>query len=192
MNRLRRQKGFTLLELVMVSGVAMMLMVMGLMTTKHVRNRAMLAVFQTDIRIVKEAAIRFEQDVGFFPPDVWRGIDPGLVNKDGWQEGGHSATWEEMDLSRWNGPYLKKWKLNPWGGLYDWDNYPSHYTCWGIPGGGVYLTLKPSTWGGMDGMPKASFEDLLEHLEIDKSQESGVVAVWMGREPTWSVPGQPQ
>jgi prepilin-type N-terminal cleavage/methylation domain-containing protein len=187
----RGEKGFTLIELLVAMLITAIVIVAGVLTTKHFRNRAMLAIFLNHIRNVKEAAQRFEIDVGNFPPDVWRGIDPGLVNKYGWRAGNHSVTWDQLDLDDWRGPYMREWGRNPWGGLYDWDNYPSNYTAWGIPGGGVYLTLKPSTWGGKDGMPNDDFEKLVEDLGIDRSKQKGVVAVWMGREPTWGgVPGQ--
>ncbi len=149
--------GFSLLELMIVTLVLVLLTTLGIMSTKHLRERAMLALFYEDIRRTKEAATLFAQDCGFMPPDVWRGVDPSLVVADGYKSGGHSSTWDEIDAKLqecWNGPYLTEWKRNPWGGLYDWDNYPSHYSAWGIPGGGCYLTLKPSSWGGEDyGVP---------------------------------------
>jgi prepilin-type N-terminal cleavage/methylation domain-containing protein len=188
---LNDRRGFTLLELMAALVVLGIITVTAIMQTQHTRERAMLALFMEQVRLTKIAAQRFEADVGNFPPDVWRGVDPGFVSKYGWQAGSHSATWDQMDLIGWKGPYLKQWPRNPWGGLYDWDNYPSNYTAWGIPGGGVYLTLKPSTWGGTDGMPSAKFEELIEGLGIDKSKDKGVVAVWIGQEPAWnSVPGQ--
>jgi hypothetical protein len=77
---------------------------------------------------------------------------------------------------------MRNWPRNPWGGLYDWDNYPSSFPAWGIPGGGVYLTLKPATWGGQDGMPSQDFEAILEEMGLDKSSEKGVIAIWVGRD----------
>lgn len=183
------EKGFSMIELMIALLILSLVISAAVLTTKHVRNRATLCLFETDIRIVKQAAERFEMDCGFYPPDVYRGVDPGLVEQYGWMKGSHSSVWETLDMSGWKGPYLKNWKRNPWGGLYDWDNYPSNYTAWGIPGGGVYLTLKPSTWGGKDGLPPQDFEDLLEYLELDVSKQSQVVAIWMGSEPIWSVPG---
>ncbi|NLH49793.1 MAG: type II secretion system protein [Myxococcales bacterium] len=194
MNRFHRRnaRGFTFVELLVVLAIVSVLMAIATMTTKYLRYRAMLAVFYSDIRLIKQAAIRFEADVGCFPPDVWRGVDPGLVNKYGWKVAGqYSTTWDQVDLKGWKGPYLRAWKRSPYGGLYDWDNYPSNYTAWGIPGGGVYVTLKPLSWGGGDGMPTMEFEQILEDQGVDRSKEKRVIAVWMGREPTWdSVPGQ--
>jgi len=179
-NVIKDNRGFTLLELIVVAGITMVLITMGLFATRNVRNRAMLAVLQGDVRMVKEAALRFKHDVGIFPPDVARGVDPGLASKTGWQSGSHSAVWDSLDLSTWNGPYMKEWKRSPWGGIYDWDNFPAHYSSMGIPGGGAYLSLKPSDWGGADGMPKETFEEMLENMGVDQSAQRGVIAVYLG------------
>ena len=187
----KRQNGFSLLELLFALSIVALLLSVSVVTTKHLRNRAYLTVFMTDIRRVKQAVTRYEGDCGFFPPDVWRGVDPGLVTEYGWQDGNHSSSWDELECDVWRGPYMREWPQNPWGGLYDYDNYPSSYSAWGIPGGGVYLTLKPSTWGGTDGMPPPIFERYIEEQGIDVSPQLGVVAVWLGREPTWGGSGQP-
>ena len=184
-------RGFTVVEVLIAMMIAAVLVVMGVASTKHTRDRALLALFYEDIRRTKEAAYLFVADCGFMPPDVWRGVDPSLFSKQGFAGGGHSGVWDTLDLSCWNGPYIREWKRNPWGGLYDWDNYPSSYSAWGIPGGGCYLTLKPASWGGKDGLPAWEFEEILQKQGTDKSLQRGVVAVWMGSEPDYGVPGQP-
>jgi type II secretory pathway pseudopilin PulG len=184
------ERGFTIIEMMMVVMILMTVVAMGVVSTQHVRNRALLALFYEDIRRTKEAAQMFVQDCGFMPPDAWRGVDPSLAEQNGFEKGNHSAVWDKLDLSCWRGPYMEEWKRNPWGGLYDWDNYPASYSAWGIPGGGCYLTLKPATWGGKDGLPSAQFEDILEEQGVDRSSQRGVVAVWMGSEPDYGVSGQ--
>ena len=161
------------------------------LATRWTRDRALFARFSADIREVKIAAQRFEQDVGVFPPDVWRNVDPGLVTKNGWQNGGHSSKWDTVDLSGWKGPYLKEWKRNPWGGFYDWDNYEPGYNYMGITGGAVYLTLKPSEWGGKTGLPEPEFEDVLEGRGLDQSPWTYCIAVRMGTYPDWNQLGGP-
>ncbi|MDP8225067.1 MAG: prepilin-type N-terminal cleavage/methylation domain-containing protein [Candidatus Lernaella stagnicola] len=189
----KRTAGFTMIELLVVMLILSFLIGVGIISTRHLRNRAMLALFFEDMRRTKEAANHFAQDCGFMPPDVWRGVDPSFVEIDGYKKGNHSAVWQqvEKDLQKcWAGPYLREWKNNPWGGLYDWDNYPSDYSAWGIPGGGCYLTLKPATWGGQDGLPALEFEDILEAQGVDKSTEDNVVSVWMGKAPDFGVQGK--
>ncbi|MCZ7587217.1 MAG: prepilin-type N-terminal cleavage/methylation domain-containing protein [Deltaproteobacteria bacterium] len=180
---IRHRQGFTTLELVVALAIVGVLYASFYMSAKWARDRALHALFMADIRQVKIAATRFETDIGFFPPDVWRNVDPGLIAKNGWAQGGHSAKWETPDLSDWRGPYLENWpvwKRNPWGGTYDWDNYEPGYEYMGIPGGAVYLTLKPSEWGGRMGLPKPDFEARLQEMGIDKSPWPHVVSVQMG------------
>ncbi len=152
--------------------------------TKFVRHKALMALFYSDIRQVKMAANRFEQDMGYYPPDVHRGVDPGLIEKYGWRGGGHSSKWDQVDLSNWSGPYLENWKSgwkrNPFGGLYDWDNYEEGYSHMGINGPAVYLTLKPGNWGGSNGLPIPAYEDQLEAAGVDASNWQYCVAVKMG------------
>ncbi len=176
--------GFTLLELIVAFMVLAVLASIALVYAKNVRHKALMALFYSDIRQVKIAANRFQQDMGFYPPDVWRGVDPGLIEKYGWRDGGHSSKWDQLDLSNWNGPYLenwkKGWKRNPFGGLYDWDNYEEGYSHMGITGPAAYLTLKPSEWGGTTGLPLPLFEDELEAAGVDVSSWAYCVAVKMG------------
>ena len=172
--------GFTLIELIFSMLIISILAALFSITGKWVRDRALFAKFMTDIREIKIGVSRFEQDVGVFPPDVDRGIDPGLASKTGWKAGGHSAKWETLDMKGWKGPYIKAWSRNPWGGLYDWDNYEPGYDYMGIKGGAVYVTLKPATWGGTDGLPKRDFEIMLEQKGIDTSDWPNCIAVRMG------------
>ena len=179
----RSRSGFTLVELIIAFFIVAILAAVMTVHTQWIRHRALSAIFFSDIRQVKIAAGRFEHDIGYYPPDVNRGVDPGLITKYGWQAGGHSSKWDLVDLSEWSGSYLEEWdewKRNPWGGLYDWDNYEPGYNYMGITGGAVYLTLKPSEWGGTNGLPKPDFEDSLEKRGIDQSPWDYCVAVRMG------------
>ncbi|MCB1153011.1 MAG: prepilin-type N-terminal cleavage/methylation domain-containing protein [Deltaproteobacteria bacterium] len=192
----RSRSGFTLIEVIVMCGIVAILTTMYMGTSAWAHHRAMVAVFQADMRMVKLGAQRFEQDLGVYPPDVVRGIDPGMIDKYGWQAGDSSGgRWAKLTENRseyerqWSGPYIDwhTWKRNPWGGLYDWDNYePTRGVYMGIPGGAVYVTLKPSTWGGKDGLPPPQFEDILEATGFDISPWPYVVAARIGQYPFWN------
>ncbi len=184
----KKQGGFSLLELMIVMCISAILVAMGAFTTKHLRDRALLAVLQSDISRVRQAAIRYQQDCGFFPPDVERGVDPGLVSEYGWQTGSHSPDWEAMTCDHWRGPYLREWPKNPWGGVYDWDNFHSQYAPYGIAGAGVYLSLKPSDWGGRNGMPDTDFEIMVEQMGLDRAMVKGTIAFWVGQTTPVTTP----
>lgn len=181
---LKCEKGLTLVEMVIVAGVIVILCSIAVVGYMHFRDRARIAVMYSDIRLVKLAASRFNQDLGFFPLEVGAGVDPGLVSKYGWQDGAHSGAWETADangmLDRWNGPYLKKWRTNPWGGHYDWENYPPGYENMGISGGAVFLSLKPDLLAGRGGMPPTNFEAKLQKRGVDASPWLHYIAVHLG------------
>jgi len=182
MNNLSRgfRGGFTILELAITLFIVASLMSVATMTARHVHNKAFMGVLQSDMRSIKDAAGRFKVDCGVYPPDVARGVDPGLADRVGWESGDHSAAWETLDLSCWRGPYLREWKSSPWGGLYEWDNYSQQLPGNGITETGVYLTVKPASWGGGDGFPNQEFEDYLEETGVDCSLMRGVIAIRMG------------
>ena len=179
-NVLNSNRGFSLIEILVAMIIASVLMTVGIVSTQHTRERALMALLYEDSRRIREGADRFARDCGFLPYDVARGVDPSLFSKQGFAGGEHSPMWDDADLSCWNGPYVREWKRNPWGGLYDWDNFPKHFPAWGIPGGGCYITLKPAEWGGKDGMPSEEIEIALQEHGADKAVALGVIAMWMG------------
>ena len=78
MRTLRNQRGFTVIELMIVLVLVALLTAGGIMYTKWMREYAMMALVEADMRLIKTAASAFSSDIGQFPPDVWRGVDPGL------------------------------------------------------------------------------------------------------------------
>lgn len=186
-NMLNDQKGFSLIELVLATSMVLFLSSMAVMGTSHARERARMAQLYADIHRVKMAAQQFEQDVGFYPLDVTQNVDPSFVDKYGYLTGGHSGQWDLAEaqglLSDWSGPYLEKWPRNPWGGTYEWDNYPPGFDFMGIQGGAVFLSLKPSAMGGKDGLPPIYYEGLLEKAGVDVSPSANCVLVQLGKYP---------
>jgi prepilin-type N-terminal cleavage/methylation domain-containing protein len=184
----KNQEGFTLFELVVVLTVMLILAAFTSSATLHSRERARLSRLYDDIRLVKSAAQMFKQDMGFYPFDACKGVDPGMAEKYGWKSGCHSGVWETADanglLNDWNGPYLKKWMNNPWGGKYDWENFPPGFNQGGIVGGAVFLGIKPLRGGGGSGMPTAKYEEILQRSGVDESPLPSYVIIKMGSYPS--------
>ena len=89
----------------------------------------------------------YYSDIGFWPPDVNRGIDPGFMHPYPWDPStgnenpnlANSSTvptnWTDVVDANWDGPYLEKWPLtHPWGDtfsgppsgeVYDYENWPN-------------------------------------------------------------------
>lgn len=181
MHNRRRSRGFSLLELSVAMTIVMVLAAISITSTKYMRDRARMSIYYSTIHDVKSAVIRFQHDMGFFPPDVGKGVDPALISRDGFMQGNHSSAWESADLSNWNGPYLayKKWPQNPWGGELEYDYYPEGYDYGGVDRAGIYLTSKAAAGGGHSGMPHIEYEKSLQSSGVDKSRILGIVSLWV-------------
>ena len=100
-------------------------------------------VSETVRRDIASAIKRYRDRMGFFPPDVARGWDPGLeqafpwnpdfgtsapptgVFRDDGTDCAHCpANWREVVAERWNGPYLTWPSSTFWGGKYDYNHWP--------------------------------------------------------------------
>jgi|GEM_PF-1034844 len=98
-------------------------------------------------KVLNQAAQLYQFDMGFYPPDVNRGWDPGFERPVPWnhdlEEGnpvpgwastpgtdcGHCpADWEDIVAVSWNGPYVEWPVRTPWGGLYDYNYWESQVT----------------------------------------------------------------
>jgi hypothetical protein len=108
-----------------------------------------------DVRVVIGVPEVYITDVGFYPPDVSRGWDPGLAQPlpydatDSTQDcntdqaacvcgqylacdGGPTlpsnfpVDWIDTAEANWEGPYIAQWPTNtPWGGTYDYNYWPT-------------------------------------------------------------------
>lgn len=91
-------------------------------------------------KLISEASDLYRADMGFYPPDVDRGCDPGFDQRlptkenspDAWNCNQklfiptyHPDNWQDMLDELWLGPYIKQWeKRTPWGGKYDYNFWP--------------------------------------------------------------------
>ncbi|MEM8711875.1 MAG: type II secretion system protein GspG, partial [Planctomycetota bacterium] len=105
--------GFTLIELVTVVTIVIILAGVVVPRVSGFSDKAKFAKAASDLKSMKRALEYMYQDVGYFPADQSRGVDPGL-----------------NDISRvpsaqqgdWRGPYLEAWpELTPWNGRYDYE-----------------------------------------------------------------------
>jgi type II secretory pathway pseudopilin PulG len=115
------------------------------------RNKAKSALAISNQRQLQKAVEMYNIDVGFYPPDVNRGWDPGITkplpsNKDlGFDCNINAipctcpsidfppcsttpfplpADWMNQVISKWRGPYTIVWpNTAPWGGKYDFNNW---------------------------------------------------------------------
>jgi general secretion pathway protein G len=127
-NILRKQEGFTLVELIVV--VIIIGLLSGLVLPQFIRQseRATARAAKAQIELLGTALDTFRLDVGRYPTT---------------QEGLQALTQKPGGVDRWDGPYLRKEVPNdPWGRPYIYKSPGDHgpydilsYGADGVPGG---------------------------------------------------------
>ncbi len=117
--RLRNRRGFTLVELLVVIAIIGILAAVVAPNAFRAIEKAKISRVKADAKNLRSAALSYYADMGFFPPDVNRGVDPGLMTK----VTSNLTTEQIATLNQnWNGPYMDRWPdTTPWGGEYDWN-----------------------------------------------------------------------
>jgi len=147
----RAKTGFTLIEILIV------VVIIATLATVTIVSLNIPARFQqtkinaamADASALKAATQLYFADMGFYPPDVNRGVDPGftqpLPNRPDGSSGDMGiicyncpANWQTIVAQKWRGPYLVTWPAStPWGGKYDynyWRDGQTRYGCVVPPG----------------------------------------------------------
>ena len=157
------EKAFTLLEVLIVLGIAVMIAGIIASGLRGARRKADVTSTGLQQKIIAQAVELYFNDMGFFPPDVNRGWDPGLVERVPWNPdelagetipGGYAdpdtdcshcpLNWESILNSSWNGPYLNSWpRTTRWNGKYDYNYWPEQANRYGCPlAPGVYIGVQ--------------------------------------------------
>jgi len=109
---LRSKKGFTLIELMLVVIIIGALVAMVLPRLAGRTEQARIQAAQADIRSNIATALKlYELDNGSFP-STSEGLN-ALLNKPG-------------ESRNWNGPYLEKKPVDPWGREYKYESPGGH------------------------------------------------------------------
>lgn len=99
-----RRRGFTLVELLLVVTIIGILAGAVLVNIRGHSKRARVQRAKTDIANIGSALSIYEMTVGDYPEDL-------------------QDLMEDPGVDGWNGPYLTKKPLDPWGGDYEY-RYP--------------------------------------------------------------------
>ncbi len=148
------QHGYTLIEVMFVVVIITIVTGLSFVTLTSIREQSYITKAGKLQNELKVAAEIYRKDMGFYPPDVNRGWDPGFsssepTNPDGQGSAGTDCShcpedWEDIIADQWKGPYIKQWpNLTPWGGKYDynyWGEDVDRYGC--FIEAGVYIGVQ--------------------------------------------------
>jgi len=138
------KKSFTLIELIVVIAIIAILAAIIAPNAFKAIEKAKISRAMQDAKTLRAATESYYADIGFWPPDVCRGDDPGFMRPlpynpdDGGGPHCLNATglppnWQTVVQNNWNGPYLEKWpNFTPWAGKYDWNYWPNGATRYGV------------------------------------------------------------
>ncbi|RME30246.1 prepilin-type N-terminal cleavage/methylation domain-containing protein [Candidatus Parcubacteria bacterium] len=147
--------GFTLIELLVVIAIIGILSAVVLSNVNSAREKAKFTGAQAQARQLAQSVLLYDSDVGFYPPDVSRGWDPGFSQPLPYDPDNPSAQWngtcghcpsdwQTIVQERWRGSYFSVWPgETPWGGEYDynyWSATTTRYGCVVPPG--IYLGVQ--------------------------------------------------
>ncbi len=146
----KNQKGFTLIELLVVIAIIGLLSSVVFASLQSAREKGKIAQVISNVKSVVLAIELYRDDMGFYPPDVSRGWDPGVTNPMPYNPDTGATeipvcnhcpdNWTSIVAERWKGPYLPSWPKTPWGGTFDfnyWAIGSTRYGCVLPPG--VYI-----------------------------------------------------
>ena len=149
--------GFTLIELLVVIAIVGLLSSIMIVGVNSVRDKAKRTVALSNQRQLQKAMELYYNDMSFYPPDVFRGWDPGIskplpYNLDLGLDCNTTPTdcpvcttcpanWITQAQQKWNGPYVATWpNTAPWGGKYDYNNWNATTTRYGCDvAPGIYI-----------------------------------------------------
>jgi prepilin-type N-terminal cleavage/methylation domain-containing protein len=198
-NKIKNLAGFTLIELLVVIAIIALLASVVLVALNGAREKAKSALALQSIRQMQTALELYYDDMGFYPPDVNRGWDPGLAKALPYDTTGSGedcstnipacvcsnylacttlpaaipANWLSTAQSHWHGPYIAAWPPNtPWGGTYDynyWDTVTVRNGC-NVPAG-IYLGVESGSGFTLD--PSVELDLYNQGIDNDGCNNNG-------------------
>ena len=193
-------RSYTLIELLVVVTIIVIFSIISLGAYGSMIESARVAKAGLIQSQMTKAIELYHFEVGFYPPDVNRGWDPGLVQALPWNAdtaagdppGGSYATagencdhcpanWENIVQERWNGPYISLWpRFTPWDGKYDYNYWPTGTDRGGcsLPAG-IYIGVQ-GDYENNNVIPSSAEDKMIEkkfEFENCKNGESQILLV---------------
>lgn len=169
------KKSFTLLEILIVTAIIAILAAAVLVSLNLSRRFLQARVTEAiaDASALKVATQLYFNDLGFYPPDVNRGADPGFTQPLPYFPDGHEGdlgtncshcpqNWQDLVSQKWRGPYLANWPMTtPWGGKYDYNYWGAGTTRYGCDvAAGIYAGIQ-GDYNNQNTLPPEAEQELL-------------------------------
>ncbi len=174
------QKGFSLLEILIAVAIIGILASVVITSISGATESARVSKAGFHQRQMTKATELYYADMGFYPPDVNRGWDPGFEESLPWNPDEGTAEppsgsyvnpgtncnhcpsdWEDIVAAQWNGPYMTWPQFTPWDGKYDynyWGSGANRSGCSVPPG--IYAGVQPN-YAGENGIPLKAEEKMV-------------------------------
>lgn len=151
-------RGFTLVKLLIVVVIIAVLSAIAIPRFLNAGTRSKEASLQSTLRLIRDAADRFEQDTGVTPKIVDALVATSAPSS-GWQRKAMNSGWTSKPIiaSNWKGPYLMALPINPMTGTA--ETVPSQttegaaYTHYSIQSFTPHYLYYPSGVLGSNGIP---------------------------------------
>jgi len=147
------KKGFTLIELIVVIAIIAILAAIIAPNAFKAIEKAKISQTVGDFKTLKNAWIALFADIGRFPADSFYGMNNPLISDT------HLLT-NAIVLAGWDGPYIEKDPIFPWGAGYRYD-YDSDCHSVASPNAGINIL-----WDNNDAsMESTKLTDISEKID---------------------------
>ncbi|MDD5729781.1 MAG: prepilin-type N-terminal cleavage/methylation domain-containing protein [Candidatus Omnitrophica bacterium] len=180
------KRAFTLIELIVVIAIIAVLAAIIAPNAFRAVEKSKIAACQEDSKSIKTAAYSMYSDTGMWPGSNWiddAPTDPlaGAAPGEGFVFKGANANMP----GTWDGPYLEKWKTNPWVGTYYWDYNAADQNGDGINNEHVLWIDNGNNNAGKR-IPLSSRVKIDQQLD-DGDLHTGRIQVWQGNDTSGNL-----
>lgn len=175
----------SLFELLIVLGIISILSAITVVfISPAILNKVRASAAANDQSQLQGAAVLYRTHIGFYPPDVERGWDPGFAkplpyNPDTGQDCAVNpgqcpscpncpSDWKTQVQNNWQGPYVPNWpQRTPWKGRYDYNQWTTDTLRYGctVPAG-IYIGVQ-GDYSDQNTIPNSA-----EQLMLDRGLDS--------------------